>query len=226
MENANNENRSKAIKAFEKPTNVEEARAQRLASATGMTFGSAVANVSSASGRVSGMASACSSGKTQERLSDSLQKGGKSEQAAGTDPVKFCDESSDFHHKKGGYGFHAEARLLTELATAAGGNITGGTLTFKTDWRYASARQSDPCISGMPCRGCYQAMCAASNCGLKIYLCNAQNQPVPFENPKGPPCEDADGKNPDNDGLADLDRRMGEDRYTGIANAWTNRAVP
>jgi hypothetical protein len=221
MDKRNQENREQVTEAFEGSRTNAGKEVHEKASKAGMTFGSMRANIPAANGGPLRQTwSACSSGKAQERFSDSLKAGGESKQGAGTTTVRLCDGAS-FKHKQGGYGYHAEARLITEVANATGGNLTGGTLIFKTDWRYTSLRRKKQkkgaCQSGMPCRGCYQAMCKATKCGLEIMLCNANNELVPFENPSGKPgCSGKKKKDPAKDGLADLDKRMGEHPLYGI----------
>ncbi len=63
---------------------------------------------------------------------------------------------------------HAEARIIEHLFEGSGGSVLGQ-LTLKIDWKSKN--------SCAPCASCHALMCAASECGLKIFVCDKKNNP-------------------------------------------------
>ncbi|QSN64241.1 hypothetical protein [Caballeronia sp. M1242] len=179
----------------------------------GMTFASAFVDVGIGGGeRLRGMMSACSDAKTQECLQDALVPGGTDEMRAGTQTI-LCEDAA-YAHPGGGFGSHAEAKILNEVTSMAKGrNLAGGSIMFRTDWHYDSPK-GGTYSSGMPCAVCYRAMCAATDCGIDIYLCNAKSEPVRF-NPDGDCKKEKKKSDPRDDSWDRLDRAMGEDPLTG-----------
>ena len=108
--------------------------------------------------------------------------------------------------------------MLFRSAALAGGNMKGGSILFNVDWRYRMA-DGKTYGSGMPCRLCYRAMCAASKCGVDIKLCDASGEPQAFD-PDGKCDEEKKAydnreKDPAKDPYLRLDQRMGEDPLQG-----------
>ena len=68
---------------------------------------------------------------------------------------------------------HAEARIIEHLFEGSGGTVLGQ-LTLKIDWKSRN--------SCAPCSSCHALMCAAQQCGLRIYVCDSKNNPQPVEN--------------------------------------------
>jgi hypothetical protein len=63
---------------------------------------------------------------------------------------------------------HAEARIIEDLFEGSGGTVSG-TMKIKIDWKSKN--------SAAPCSSCHALMCAASECGLKIFVCGKDDQP-------------------------------------------------
>jgi hypothetical protein len=63
---------------------------------------------------------------------------------------------------------HAEARIIEHLFQGEGRKVDGQ-LTLKIDWKSKN--------SAAPCPSCHALMCAASECGLKIFVCAKDNTP-------------------------------------------------
>jgi hypothetical protein len=178
----------------------------------GMTVSSAKVNVGiSSGGSINGVATGCSSQKAQQCTSGSMVEGGTPQMRSGKERI-LCGHQ----HVEGGAGAHGEAKILNEmtsLAKGAGGQLAGGSVLFNVNWRY---NQPDGNVyeSGMPCRLCYRAMCAAADCGIEIMLCDKDNNPQPFDPDEK--CKDEAKEDPREDPYEDLDRRMGEDPYKGL----------
>lgn len=224
LDKKNDEERDKAteglLTASEKPKNSPSRQAavdSALAKAEGggMTFSSAKVSVGIGGGKsINGVAGGCSNAKAREATSGSLVAGGTPKMRGGREKV-LCKEAN-YSHPDGGAGSHGETKILnemTQMAKDAKGNLKGGSVLFNVNWRY---NQPDGNVyeSGMPCRLCYRAMCAATSCGIEIFLCDKDNKPQPFD-----PDErcDEEGKDPASDPYEDLDKRMKEDPYKGRA---------
>jgi hypothetical protein len=86
---------------------------------------------------------------------------------------KLCDEANYTHPNgpKSGtsleYSGHTEARLLDGLGKD--GFPTSGNLTLAIDWR---KKGQGGVSSPMPCKTCHKLLCAALDCGIKIWLCD------------------------------------------------------
>ena len=63
---------------------------------------------------------------------------------------------------------HAEARIIEHIFEGSGGTVSGQ-LTLKIDWKSKD--------SAAPCPSCHALMCAASECGLKIFVCGKDGKP-------------------------------------------------
>jgi hypothetical protein len=181
----------------------------------GMTFSSAAVNLRTGNGKaIGGIASGASSAKARERSKTDLVEGGDGDAKTGGKGI-LCAKPRKYKHPKGGSGGHAEAKIfnqVSQMADKAGGLASGGKVLFNVNWRY---RQPDGGIyeSGMPCRTCYRMMCHASKkCGIKILLCDANNEPQEFD-----PNNECDkkSKNPKDSPYRSLDQRMKEHAYKG-----------
>ena len=211
----NAEERRKATRALRRESDSRDSKAvdsaRDKAEGGGMTFSSAkVAVGMSKGGNISGVATGCSSGKAAEYTSGSLVDGGNKDMRSGQERV-LCG----YQHAEGGSGSHGESKILnemTEMAKKKGSQLAGGSILFNVNWRY-NASDGSVFESGMPCRLCYRAMCAAADCGIEIHLCDKNNQPQPFD-PDGK-CKEEGGKDPSKDPYDGLDRRMGEDPKKG-----------
>jgi hypothetical protein len=182
-----------------------DAAAQRKAQTTGMTFSSAKVNVGIAGGgSLSGTPTGCSSAKAFQRSPGGVVKGGTSDMKQGKEGV-LCGMPK-YKHTAGGFGAHAEAKIvndLTEMAQKSGsGTLQGGSMLLNIDWRFK--RDNAPQGSGMPCEFCFEMLChAAKKCEIDIYICDAEGNPQKF--PKD--CDQKD-KDPANDPYEKLSRQV------------------
>jgi hypothetical protein len=64
---------------------------------------------------------------------------------------------------------HAEARMVDDLF--AEGKGKPGRMTFNVDL-WTNDRQ----LSKMPCANCHKMLCDVRRCGIKVFLCDAQNR--------------------------------------------------
>ena len=182
--------------------NQEEFKTLTKADGTGMTFSSANSQVPGASGIFTG----CSSGCAQACSPSGLVEGGSSANKVGT-PARvrdgdeagraaardaagtLCDQSH--LNPGGGFGAHAETKIMNQMTQDFGAaTMRGGQILFSIDWRFSSAGQTMQ--SGMPCKHCYAMLChAAKVCDIKIFICDAKNQPQELSKEKN--CDDEDG---------------------------------
>ncbi len=158
----------------------DEQVALQKARGGGTTFSSAKINVGIGAGKqLSGVATACSSGKAFEQSPGGVVQGGSYAQQSGDESV-LCDKADFKHAPPAGDtpGAHGEAKLLNEitnLAKKAGGQLAGGSMLVNVDWRYDL--KSGTYQSKMPCRHCFRALCAATRCGIEIWFCDADKEP-------------------------------------------------
>ena len=182
--------------------NQEEFKTLTKADSTGMTFSSANSQVPGASGIFTG----CSSGCAQACAPNSVGSGGPSEMKVGTaSKVRNGDEAGraaareaagslcDKSHLNpgGGFGAHAETKIMNQMTQDFGAAaMRGGQMLFSIDWRFS--REGQEKRSGMPCKHCYAMLChAAKVCDIKIFICDAKNQPQELSKEKN--CDDEDG---------------------------------
>jgi len=163
--------------------------ARRKAKGKGMTVGSAKSTVPGAEATMTtssdgtanavipnqqcgGGTPAQKQGVSQKTRDSKSKRAQKKKDKAGV----LCGKS--YAHLGGGPGAHAEAKAINCL-TNMGGPMTGGSITFNTNWR--SGKMDNGQSSGMPCPHCYEMMCHAAaakpeGCGIKIYICDEKNQ--------------------------------------------------
>lgn len=109
----------------------------------GMTFASAFVDVGIGGGeRLRGMMSACSDAKTQECLQDALVPGGTDEMRAGTQTI-LCEDAA-YAHPGGGFGSHAEAKILNEVTSMAKGRNLAGAPSCSEPTGTMTARKGAP----------------------------------------------------------------------------------
>ncbi len=184
-------NNIKAREAIIKELTGKPSDADKSALAKAETTGMTVSSASSTVPAAPGASTASSSGIANAHIPNGQATGSSSAQMMGMnkddrasddpalDPAKktagvLCDQRHV--HPGGGYGAHAEAKIvntMTNTATDASASLRGGSITFNIDWR--SSRYGR---SGMPCPKCYDMLCkAARECEIKIFICDHQNQP-------------------------------------------------
>jgi hypothetical protein len=141
------------------------------ATTTGMTFSSAAVNIDNTRNSYT----ACSSGMAREKVPGVVCGGGTSAQmnGHGDEPGVLCDKS--YTHSRGGFGAHAEAKIVNEATGVVGPEkMKGGSMLFSIDWRSAEYGNS-----GMPCPLCFKMLChAAKECDIRIFICSHDNKHV------------------------------------------------
>lgn len=164
----------------------EEVNTLNKATGTGMTISSAKSLVPGAVGIFSGCSSGCA-----QACTDDLVGGGTSEQKVGL--KKEIRKSGSSEHDKaknlagvlcgkshvhpgGGYGAHAEPKIINHMSNIPFSEMEGGSILFSIDWRSKTYG-----YSGMPCPHCYAMMCHAEKvCQIKIYICDKDMNPQPL----------------------------------------------
>ena len=151
----------------------------------GMTFSSATVKIDNKNMSYT----ACSAGMAHEKEPSSVCQGGSKGHFEGEIGV-LCEESNSggsYKHVKGGFGAHAEAKIVNEVTGVVGPKkMKGGSMLFSIDWRSADYGRS-----GMPCALCFKMLChAAKECNILIQICNHEKEPVELS--KGN-CDDKDG---------------------------------
>jgi hypothetical protein len=178
-----------------------------------MTFSSAKVSVGSPGGRISGMPTGCSNGKAAERVPNGLVAGGSGDVKTGKESA-LCEPGYKHAPPAGDCpGAHAEAKIFNELSEMAKGQLKGGSVTLKIDWRYSLPSQPGKTFkSGMPCRHCYRMLChAATVCKIDIYICDHENKPQKL----GDECSKKGGK-PTDDPYVKFDSKI---------DGWKDRAL-
>ena len=99
----------------------------------------------------------------------------KPRKQGGTESNVSCEDNGNFRYRgpEGQTSGHAESRII-ENTFANGGGTASGQLTLKIDWIKGSDPANPSCA---PCASCHALMCAATKCGLKIFVCAKDNTP-------------------------------------------------
>lgn len=201
LKTANDENRDEVVRTLEAKqkssglTDAESGVLQR-AKTTGMTFSSAVSGIPEAAGSLSG----CSNATARDQIPARMVEGGTGPQKAGlSKPIRMSHDEAHhdakeaagvlcekgYLHWGGGYGGHAEPKIVNHLTNQVGADhMRGGSLLFNIDWR--SSRYGR---SGMPCSACHAMLChAMGKCDIQIFLCDKDQKPTQMAS------EDCDGE--------------------------------
>lgn len=73
---------------------------------------------------------------------------------------------------------HAEARIVESIFSKAPGAPTSGVLLLNVDLKKKQTDRFGRNVrSKMPCGHCHRLLCAAKQCGFKIFLCDKQSSP-------------------------------------------------
>jgi hypothetical protein len=103
---------------------------------------------------------------------------------------------------------HAESRIVETIFSKAPGKAKPGLLLLSVDLKKKQTDVfGDNVRSKMPCGHCHRLLCAAKKCGVKVFLCDAKNQPKELTDDM---CEKSSSKRVRSSKRRKLKRALGE----------------
>jgi Toxin PAAR-like domain len=132
---------------------------------SGGTNANGYANTSEGTGSIAGHSWAGADSKSDKHVAGHPDRKPRSE--GGTDSNVSCGNFS-YRGPEAQCSGHAESRIIEHLFEGSGGTVSGQ-LTLKIDWKSKN--------SAAPCSSCHALMCAATQCGLQIFVCDKKGEP-------------------------------------------------
>jgi hypothetical protein len=103
---------------------------------------------------------------------------------------------------------HSESRIVETLFKKRPGSPRPGVLLISVDLKKKQTDLAGENVrSKMPCGHCHRLLCAAKKCGMRIFLCDANNQPQELTDDM---CEGNPGSRVRQSKRRKLKRKMGE----------------